>query len=255
MDLHDEFEEEEETSSSLNGSSSYNSLDSTNESPLVSFGLITDIQYADHDDLWNYNKTALRRYRNALKLTDEACRYWSNAKFPISFILQLGDIIDGLSSQNGQSQTALDTILKTFRTTFPNLPMYNCWGNHELYNFSRSQLLNGPLRSFHSKDIEPAHYGIIDVCPQLRILAIDTYDFSALGVDETSDVYIKSMELLRKYNKNESPNDPTGLRGHQRRFVQFNGGVSDKQLEWIKQELNRAKTEDTKIILIGLRQS
>ena len=39
---------------------------SQNESikPIVSFGLITDIQYADHDDRWNYSQTFMRHYRN-----------------------------------------------------------------------------------------------------------------------------------------------------------------------------------------------
>ena len=101
--------------------------------PIVSFGLITDIHYADHDDCWNYTKTQLRRYRNAANLVNEACQHWTNAKYPISFILQLGDLIDGVAAKGQASQRDLETILGQFRKTFPELKIYHLWGNHELY--------------------------------------------------------------------------------------------------------------------------
>ncbi|CAF1360617.1 unnamed protein product [Adineta ricciae] len=219
--------------------------------PIVSFGMITDIQYADNDDRWNYTKTHMRRYRNALKLTDEACRHWLSATKQISFILQLGDIIDGVSFTNKTSSKDLKDVLETFRKHFPSLPIYHIWGNHELYNFSRTDLLNGPLCSFDTKTTSPGHYGTIEVCPQLRIIALDTYEFSALGIEEDSKVYTQAIELIKKYNQNESCNDPTGLRGHQRRFVQFNGGISSKQIEWLKEQLTDAKEKQQKIIVIG----
>jgi len=219
--------------------------------PIVSFGFITDIQYADYDDCWNYTKTHLRRYRNAANLVDEACRHWANAPFPISFILQLGDLIDGVATKNNASQRDLETILSKFRQTFSDLKIYHLWGNHEFYNFTRSQLLDGPLCSFDTKDIRPAHYGSIEVCPHLRLIALDTYEFSALGIDENSDVYRQSMDLIRKYNQNESPNDPTNLRGHQRRFVQFNGGITSKQLDWLKEQLIDAQKKNDKVLITG----
>ena len=219
--------------------------------PIVSFGLIADIQYADNEDRWNFTKTQLRRYRNALKLVDEACQYWLKNPSSISFILQLGDIIDGVAFTNQTSTKDLNSVLQVFRTNFPSLPIYHIWGNHELYNFTRTELLNGPLCSFETKEISPGHYGTISVCPNLRIIALDTYEFSALGVDETSEAYIQAIELLRKHNQNESLNSPTGLRGHQRRFVQFNGGISSKQLDWLKNQLIESKTRNEKVIVIG----
>jgi manganese-dependent ADP-ribose/CDP-alcohol diphosphatase len=219
--------------------------------PIISFGLITDIQYADNDDQWNYTKTHLRRYRNALKLVDEACHYWLNGKYSISFILQLGDIIDGISFKNKTSIEDLNAVLEQFKRNFKSFPIYHIWGNHELYNFTRLELLNGPLCSFDTKKSSPGHYGTFEVCPNLRIIALDTYEFSALGVEKDSEVYIQAMELLEKHNQNKSPNDPTGLRGHQRRFVQFNGGITLKQLNWLKEQLTEAKNRNEKVILIG----
>lgn len=219
--------------------------------PIVSFGLIADIQYSDNEDRWNYTKTHLRRYRNSLKLVNEACRYWKKRTHPISFILQLGDIIDGISFTNKTSEQDLKSVLDEFQKIFPQLPIYHIWGNHELYNFSRKELLNGPLCSFDTKDISPGHYGTFEVCPNLRIIALDTYEFSALGVDTDDPIYIEAMDLLKKHNTNESPNDPTNLRGHQRRFVQFNGGITSTQLGWLNNQLTQSRNRNEKVIIIG----
>jgi manganese-dependent ADP-ribose/CDP-alcohol diphosphatase len=229
------------------------SIDDRNDSikPIVSFGLIADIQYADNDDRWNYTKTHLRRYRNSLKLVNEACNYWLKGQYSISFILQLGDIIDGICITNNTSVNDLNRVLEEFTKHFPSIPIYHIWGNHELYNFTRAELLKGSLCSFDTKTTSPGHYGTFEVCPNLRIIALDTYELSALGVEEDSEVYLQSKELLGKHNQNEDANDPTGLRGHQRRFVQFNGGITSKQLNWLKEQLTEAKNRNEKVIITG----
>ncbi|CAM2725538.1 unnamed protein product [Rotaria socialis] len=220
--------------------------DSTDLKPIVSFGLITDIHYANQDDRWNYSKTFLRRYRNSLNLVDQACNYWLNGIHPISFIIQLGDIIDGSCQTNETSTDDLKLILKQFRDFSP---IYHIWGNHELYNFTRNELLNGPLCSFDTKNISPGHYGTLLVCPNLRIIAIDTYELSLLGIDKNNENYIKAMNLLKEYNKNENVNDPTGLDGYQQRFIKLNGALTHKQLLWLKEELMKAKHLHEKVII------
>ncbi|CAF2381677.1 unnamed protein product [Rotaria sp. Silwood2] len=216
--------------------------------PIVSFGLITDIHYANNDDRWNYSRTFLRRYRNSLNLVDQACSYWLNGIYSIAFIIQLGDLIDGSCQTNKTSISDLETILKQFRNISP---IYHIWGNHELYSFTRKELLNGPLCSFDTKNISSGHYGTFEVCPNLRIIAIDTYELSVLGIDKNNEIYIQSMNLLRKYNHNESINDPTGLDGYQQRFIQLNGGLTQKQLIWLKEQLIKAKYLHEKVIIVG----
>jgi len=216
--------------------------------PIVSFGLITDIHYANNDDRWNFSKTFIRRYRNSLKLVNQACHYWLNDKYPISFLLQLGDLIDGICETNKTSIDDLETILKQFKNLSP---IYHIWGNHELYNFRRNQLLNGSLCSFNTKNISPAHYGIIQVCSNLKIIAIDTYDLSLLGIDKDNEIYLQALNLLRTYNQNENVNDPTGLDGYQQRFIQLNGGVTQKQLDWLKNELIKSKNLHENVIIMG----
>lgn len=218
------------------------------DSPIISFGLITDIHYANNDDRWNYSNTFIRRYRNSLKLVKQACNYWINNKYPIEFVIQLGDIIDGLCQTNKTSEYDLETILKQFENISK---IYHIWGNHEFYNFTREELLNGSLCSFDTREISPGHYGIIKVCSDLKIIAIDTYELSLLGIDKDNKIYIEAMNLLKKYNKNENINDPNGLDGYEQRFIQLNGGLTEKQLSWLEEELNKSKNIDEKVIIIG----
>ncbi len=46
-------------------------MDRAAAAPLLSFGIVADVQFADVDDAFNYDKTRLRYYRDALhKLAD-----------------------------------------------------------------------------------------------------------------------------------------------------------------------------------------
>ncbi|CAF0915892.1 unnamed protein product [Didymodactylos carnosus] len=233
----------------------YYTQNSNSPKPLISFGIISDIQYADNDDCWNYDKTRLRRYRNALKLVNEACSQWKKIhdETPLLFILQLGDIIDGICFQNKKSDEDLQTILEPFNQLKSDIhcQIYHHWGNHEFYNFKRDTLHSSPLCSFNTKQIYPAYYGTFEVCKHLRVISLDTYETSALGVDETSTIYQQALDMLTKHNKNEDLNSPENLRGHQKRFVLFNGGISDKQLEWLNKQLTEASKNKEKVIITG----
>ena len=108
------------------------------QQPLVSFGVIADIQWADCDDGTNYDKSVVRRYRGAYRTLCRAVDWWLALREPPSFIAQLGDIIDGVNVALGQSSDALDAALSELRRL--PCPAVNIVGNHELYNFDRVQL-------------------------------------------------------------------------------------------------------------------
>ncbi|CAF1650839.1 unnamed protein product, partial [Adineta ricciae] len=185
---------------------------------------------------------------NSLKLVREACQHWLNAKHSLAFVVQLGDLIDGFCASNNSTENDLRTILKEFE----KLPrVYHLWGNHEFYNLTRNQLLASPLCSFDTKEISPSHYGTIEICPNLRIIALDTYDLSLLGIDENTERYDQAMSTLRKYNQNDNVNDRTGLDGYQQRFIQLNGGLTQKQLTWLRDQLLHARNHHDKVLIFG----
>ncbi|XP_063077299.1 manganese-dependent ADP-ribose/CDP-alcohol diphosphatase-like [Engraulis encrasicolus] len=206
------------------------------EPPLFSFGIIADVQYADIDDGSNFKKTRKRYYRNSLKLLQTAIDAWNVEKVKPSFILQLGDIIDGFNKTHNASQSALDTVL---RECSRGPPMHHVWGNHEFYNFSRDALLSSALNSkCHSGQLLDNHdfYAYhFSPAPKFRFVLIDSYDMGILGHGESSDKYQLSLKYMKNHNSNEDLNRPPAFAG-----PEFNGGFSQDQLQWLDEVLTKA---------------
>lgn len=57
--------------------------------------------------------------------------------------------------------------------------------------------------------------------------------------------------MLIKHNKNDELNSPDGLAGDLRRFVKFNGGISENQLKWLDEVLRKAQSDEELVIVAG----
>jgi hypothetical protein len=69
----------------------------TAKQPLFTFGVIADVQWADSEDGFSYDRSVARRYRGAFRTLVRAVDWWRELPTPPSFIAQLGDIIDGIN--------------------------------------------------------------------------------------------------------------------------------------------------------------
>ncbi|XP_037318878.2 manganese-dependent ADP-ribose/CDP-alcohol diphosphatase isoform X2 [Pungitius pungitius] len=186
------------------------------ETPLFTFGVIADIQYADIDDGYDFTRTRRRYYRSSLQLLTNARRSWSESAVKPEFILQLGDIIDGVNKSCGDSDRALDTVLTEFNSGL--LEVHHVWGNHEFYNFSRAALLRSRLNStLHTErclseiqadsQLYAYHFSPF---PGFRFVVLDAYDVSLLGRETSSDQYSDAMAVIKPHNNNEDLNCPPG---------------------------------------------
>lgn len=191
--------------------------DCPQQTPLFTFGVIADIQYADIDDGYNYSRTRRRYYRSSLQLLRNAQESWSESAVKPEFILQLGDIIDGFNKGHDASDRALDTVLTEFSSN--PVEVHHVWGNHEFYNFSRSTLLRSRLNSaLHSdRSLSGARAGDdiyayrFSPFPGFTFVVLDAYDVSLLGRDKSSEQYSQAMNLIKQYNNNEDLNCPPGM--------------------------------------------
>ena len=100
---------------------------------LMKFGIVADVQYADSDDkqAW-YNPEKTRFYRNSLKQVEKAFQHWEklDSEPPVSFILQLGDVIDQLNT-SACSQSAIDLTLSCFLNN-PKMPTFHTIGKYSI---------------------------------------------------------------------------------------------------------------------------
>ena len=241
---------------------------------LFSFGLITDIQYADICDRQNSSNGRWRRYRNALFCLQEAVAHWKIVKSMPAFIVQLGDIIDGFNAslvdasdnQRSFSKEALDAVMKEFSKLPLEMPVFHNLGNHELYNFSRKELARSVLHPFNScasasyLSLHQSHpviskgetkpfYFSFTPHPKFCFVYLDSYHISILGEDESSPRYKQGISTIRKYNKNDDLECLDGLDGLERRFVEFNGAIGTTQLSWLDNVLQQAQKNGQKVVI------
>ena len=237
--------------------------------PLVSFGLITDLQYGDIPDRQNYQKTAWRRYRNALKCIREAVSHWQMRSPKLSFVIQVGDIIDGFNATSpvaNASAKALELILDEFNR-LPTRTVH-VLGNHELYNFSRDELARSQLhpsyffRTRNTSISQGAKTTKVGGDPEkfyfsfsphagYRIVVLDSLDVSILGRDTTSSRYKEAYKILTSHNRNTNLESSAGLQGREKRFVSYNGGLGKEQLEWLKDTLSDAEKHNQRVLIFS----
>lgn len=215
-------------------------------SPLLRFGAIADVQYADVDDAWNFKQTQRRRYRGALDCLRNAVGAWSAQDPPLDFVLDLGDIIDQLCESSGDSRRALDLVLAEFARV--PVTVYHVVGNHELYNFSRGEC------AALIPNITP-WYRSVRIAAGWRMVVLDAYDINAIerGVSETIE---EGIAYLSRHNPNDlraprgSVDVSMGLDGAQRRFLPMGGAFRREQLRWLEAELREMRAAGERAIVL-----
>ncbi|KAG4116766.1 hypothetical protein ERO13_D12G188312v2 [Gossypium hirsutum] len=188
--------------------------------PLLSFGVISDVQYADIPD----GHTSLgvpRYYRHSILVLQRAVKNWNDHK-NLNFVINFGDIIDGKCPKD-QSLNAVKKVASEFENF--HSPVYHMIGNHCLYSFPRDKLL--PLLKIpnHGDGRTHAYYDFSPT-PGYRFVVLDGYDIK---------------------NPNSDKYSPEGLKGVDRRFVKHNGAVGNEQMEWLDNVLKDATNMKQKV--------
>ncbi|CAN6447319.1 unnamed protein product [Victoria cruziana] len=208
--------------------------------PSFSFGVITDVQYADIPNGRSFLGVP-RYYRHSIEVLRRAVNKWNhhgNLKFAIHF----GDIVDGFCPKE-DSRKAITKLVHEFEK-FEG-PVYHMLGNHCLYNLPRDDLISLlKMPACHGH----AHYEFSPT-PEYRFVVLDAYDISAIGWPKDHPNTLKAFEILNAKNPNVEKNSPTGLAGLDRRYLMFNGAVGKPQLEWLDSVLRDATRLKQKVIV------
>lgn len=185
------------------------------ELPLMRFGIIADVQYADRDDAGS------RNYRGSIGKLAEAVQIFNGQD--LEFVINLGDFIDrGFSS--------FDTLLSI--TDGLNMPLYHVLGNHD-FTSSEDPLQN----TLSTLGMDQPYYSIVH--ETWRFIMLDGNDVSLYANPPGSSKYNKAMSQLESLKESGSPN-----------AAEWNGAIGRKQLNWFARELKRAKRLRQKSIVL-----
>jgi predicted phosphodiesterase len=184
-----------------------------NARPLVTFGVVADVQYADNDPAGN------RYYRNSGSRLKEA--YDSFRRDSVDFVVNLGDLIDGdFSSYAPMMNIISSSGIKTYHVT----------GNHDyaVENRYKSRLpvLSGHRKGYYSFSKEDFTFIF------LNGNEISTYASSNKASVKEGSEYLEMLKARATVNA-----------------VEWNGGISKTQLDWLKEQLDMASAEKRKVMI------
>eukprot|EP00746_Dinoflagellata_sp_MGD_P001579 gnl/MRDRNA2_/MRDRNA2_102992_c0_seq1.p1 gnl/MRDRNA2_/MRDRNA2_102992_c0~~gnl/MRDRNA2_/MRDRNA2_102992_c0_seq1.p1 ORF type:complete len:360 (+),score=56.64 gnl/MRDRNA2_/MRDRNA2_102992_c0_seq1:84-1163(+) len=214
-------------------------------SPVLRFGAIADVQYADVDDAYNFARTSRRRYRAALDSLRLAVQDWTTGP-KLHLVADLGDMIDQQCETRGDSHECLGKVLKEWDNL--SCPVIHLLGNHELYNFTREECAT------LIPNITPWHRSIQPV-NGWRFVILDPYDINV--VEKGGGAAVEDgMKYLGDHNPNDlraprgSVDLGKGLVGLARRYLPMGGGVGKEQLQWLASEVCMAKSKNERVVVM-----
>ena len=163
----------------------------------------------------------LRSYRGALSVVESAGKSWERQ--PHSFVLQLGDIVDGQNSgkygqglskfaQSGpQSDVALQKVLSMFaQYGWSSDKIYSAVGNHEFYcwpdrSVVASKMLNMSASTSTGCSAPGQLFQSFSPVAGWRVIILGAYDVSIIARPVDSPEYKQAIDLLRSNNPNILP--------------------------------------------------
>ena len=184
------------------------------QKPLLTFGVIADIQYCDQD------ANGTRFYRSSLSKLEKALTVLKTDS--VNFIVNLGDMIDkGFGSYKPVMDIIKSSGVKTYHIT----------GNHD-YSVEpafkkKLPVLNQSKRGYYSF-----------VVGKIRLIFLNGNEVSA---------YASKNKSVIKHNTDLIAGLKT--KGEINAFV-WNGGISNKQLNWLNNQLEEATINDEKVIIM-----
>lgn len=186
------------------------------EGPILSFGLITDVQYADADP------EGERHYRDSIQKLKVAVAWLATKKLP--FTLHLGDLIDRDFQAFGTVLPLLDGL---------EHPVYHLLGNHDY------SVMEGQKAQARSTLGMPHDYYSFKAAG-VRFVMLDTNDLSVYKYPHGCPKDLESGKMLAtRVAENDSSTKP------------WNGGLSATQLAWLERELSQADVAKERVIVCG----
>lgn len=197
----------------------------------IRFGVICDCQYTDSDDEsflvsspsgdWQHQSN--RYYRSSKERLARAVNYFNTQ--PLDFVVHLGDLADRQESDFTVVRPVLEEL---------TAPLYHVLGNHDYSASGRSQ-----QQACNNLGLASPYYSF---CQQgVTFIVLDSNQCSLIDVTQNdSGRYERQRQYLRQ------------LRQEGKSYAQtYNGGIDDKQKEWLIDMLQQAKRDSSPVVIFA----
>ena len=186
---------------------------------LFRFGVIADVQYCDCEAA-----TAMNRYyrRSTEKLSDCLATL---AQYDLRFVLDLGDLID-------RDFQSFNTILPIYQSV--KVPVHRTLGNHD-YAVNVTHLDEIPRRL----EMEPLGYYSVDY-DGWRVIVLNGNEISLFATRAGTPLRRQAEDTLAALQQQGAA-----------RAKEWNGGISQTQLEWLDGQLTEAEHARQSVIVAG----
>jgi len=184
-----------------------------NQKPLVSFGIIADVQYADQDP------AGTRHYRESYNKLRQSL--WCLKNDSVDFIVTLGDLID----RDIESYNPLLRITDSSGLKFFHIP-----GNHD---YSLGKTAKKRIPSSYLK--KPGYY--FTTHHNYRFIFLNGNELSLYASDK-GKLRLRAQDMLDSLRSNGALN-----------AQDWNGGLSRQQMGWLDRQLTDASLKDEKVFI------
>lgn len=179
--------------------------------PILSFAVLTDIHFADQPPLDK------RDYRGSWERLARAVDAINKVK--PAFTIQLGDLVDA-------GKDSLARILPLYEAL--TMPRYHALGNHDFPN-GRTELMR-------RLGMEAAWYDF--ALARWRFVVLDGMDISIDGRAEGTPERAAAAAMLASLGERHAAN-----------AVAWNGAVGERQFQWLREVLARARERRERVIV------
>lgn len=184
-----------------------------------SFGLLSDVQYADKDTVGK------RRYRDGL-VNLENCVDDFRTK-DLRFVVHCGDIIDGRGGVENSRKDLIQVLDAFSRLT---CEVHHVIGNHCL-EVPREELVQ-------RLEMKQNYYSFSH--GSWRFINVDSMAFSVCGLDVAEPAYLQAKEWLDQHKGDAYPSARA-----------WNGGLGEQQRDWLKTELAAAERVGQQVVVFS----
>ena len=226
------------------------------DAPVVSLGLVADVQYADkpdgaHTRVWPHE---IRRYRLALTKLDAAISAFTGdwRRRPgeaavVSCCLNLGDLIDGSPTPEA-TRADLEAVMSRFELL--QVPVLHVLGNKDMELpggraeiLARLPVLPDEAAPCVCASRDGGYYYEHHLCERWSLIVLDTTEVGLHGASDAAVAEAKAFRVSRRRLHRPAAAPPQAIRA--------NGGTSQRQLSWLERTLATARLEGRRVLVAG----